>query len=93
MSEVNDNQHEKIKFEIVNNYNKAVTVYKGERGFLPGSYEVKTDCDIIMTVVTRLEIHRIKIAVSEIDPQAFMFVNSIKEVKGGLVRRNNKTNV
>ncbi|MCP9201353.1 YitT family protein [Gramella sp. GC03-9] len=86
-------ESEQIKFEIVNNYNKAVTVYKGERGFLPGSYDINTDCDIIMTVVTRLEIHRIKIAVSEIDPNAFIFVNSIKEVKGGIVRRNNKTNV
>ncbi|MCM8567980.1 YitT family protein [Gramella jeungdoensis] len=84
-------ESEKIKFEIVNNFDKAVTIYKGERGFLPGSYDIKAECDIIMTVVTRLEIHRIKVAVSAIDPDAFIFVNSIKEVKGGIVRRNKKT--
>ncbi|TBW27604.1 YitT family protein [Gramella sp. KN1008] len=85
-------ESEQIKSEIVNNFHKAVTVYKGERGFLPGSYQAKADCDIIMTVVTRLEIHRIKVAVAEIDSEAFIFVNSIKEVKGGIVRRNNRTN-
>lgn len=77
-----------IKSAIVNDFGKAITVYRGERGSLPGSFELRQDCDIIMTVVTRLEVHRIKEAVSRIDPKAFMFVNSIKEVKGGIVKRN-----
>ena len=79
---------EAVKFAIVNDFGKAISVYRGERGSLPGSFEIREDCDIIMTVVTRLEVHRIKEAVSKIDPEAFMFVNSIKEVKGGMVKRN-----
>lgn len=77
-----------IQRVIVNDFGKGITVFKGERGFLPGSFELKADCDIIMTVVTRLEIHRIKKSVMEIDPEAFLFVNSIKEAKGGILKRN-----
>ncbi len=78
---------EKVKDIIVNNFGKAITIYKAERGYLPGSFHVHENCDVVMTVVTRLEIHRIKEAISEIDPNAFLFMHSIKEVKGGIVKR------
>ncbi|WP_430468289.1 YitT family protein [Winogradskyella ouciana] len=78
---------EMVKSLIVNDFNKAITVYKGERGNLPGSYGVKEDCDIIVTVVTRLEMHKIKKAIAEKDPKAFMFVQNIREVGGGILSR------
>ncbi len=81
---------EDVKSLIVNGYGKAITVYKGERGYLPGAYDVKYDCDIIMTIVTRLEIHRIKEATLKIDPNAFFFVQRIKEVKGGIGKQTAK---
>ncbi|MDN3687132.1 YitT family protein [Cyclobacterium jeungdonense] len=77
----------KVKELIVEDFGKAVTVYKGERGYLPGTIDDVHDVDIIMTVVTRLEIHRLKEAISEIDPKAFLYVQSIKEVKGGLIKK------
>ncbi len=80
-------EYETVKSLIVNDFGKAISVYKGERGYLPGKFEIKHDCDIILTVVTRLEIHRIKNAIYEIDPNAFFYVQSIKEVKGGIIRR------
>ena len=80
-------EYEKVKSLIVNDFGKAISVYKGERGYLPGSFHIKHDCDIVVTIVTRLEIHRIKNAIYEIDPNAFFYVQSIKEVKGGLIRR------
>jgi uncharacterized membrane-anchored protein YitT (DUF2179 family) len=79
-----------VKSLIVNEYGKAITVYKGERGYLPGAYEIKHDCDIVMTIVTRLELHRIKEAILKIDPNAFFFVHRIKEVKGGIGRQTTK---
>ncbi|TVP50768.1 MAG: YitT family protein [Mongoliibacter sp.] len=79
--------HDQIKELIVNEFGKAISIYKGERGYLPGSFDVKSDVDVIMTIVTRLEIHRIKEAVTEIDPKAFFYVQSIKEVKGGLIKK------
>jgi uncharacterized membrane-anchored protein YitT (DUF2179 family) len=82
-------EHEQVKSLIVNEFGKAITVYKGERGYLPGKFEIKNDVDIVMTIVTRLEIHRIKQAISKVDPKAFFYVQSIKEVKGGIEKPNN----
>lgn len=82
---------QEVKSLIVNEFGKAITVYKGERGYLPGAYDIKHDVDIIVTVVTRLEIHRIKQQVEIIDPQAFFFVQSIKEVKGSYLKQHDKS--
>jgi len=76
-----------IKDMIVNQFNKPISVYKGERGNLPGSFHVKHDCEIIVTVVTRLEVHKIKMAIAEADPQAFMYIQNINEVNGGVISR------
>jgi len=78
---------ELVKSLIVNDFNKAITVYKGERGNLPGSYGVKTDCDIIVAVVTRLEVHKIKKAIRAKDSKAFMYIQNIKEVGGGVLSK------
>jgi uncharacterized membrane-anchored protein YitT (DUF2179 family) len=79
---------EEIKELIVNDYQKGITIYKGERGFLPGNIEVSTPCDIIVTVVTRLELLKIKQEISKIDPNAFMFENNIKDANGGILKKN-----
>ncbi|HKJ40764.1 MAG TPA: YitT family protein, partial [Sunxiuqinia sp.] len=80
-------EYEAVKSLIVNDFGKAITVYKGERGYLPGAFDIKYDCDIVVTVITRLEIHRIKQEVLKIDPNAFFFVQSVKEVKGSFLQR------
>ncbi|CAN5354971.1 YitT family protein [soil metagenome] len=82
--------YEKVKSLIVNDFGKAITVYKGERGYLPQSFGIKHNCDIVMTIVTRLEIHRIKEAILKIDPNAFFYVQSIKEVKGGIGKQTSQ---
>jgi len=78
---------EVIKHQIVNQLGRGITVYKGERGFLPGNFEVSADCDIIFTVITRLEMRKLKNLVYEIDPKAFVFANTIKEASGGVIKR------
>ena len=77
---------EEVKSLLVNDFGKGITVYKGERGYLPGSFEVRTESDIIVTIVTRLEIKQIQEAVIEIDPKAFIYVQSIKEASGGILK-------
>ena len=77
-----------VKDLVVNKFNKPITVYKGERGNLPGSFEVRHDCEIIMTIVTRLEVHKVKKAIAEADPKAFMYIQNIKEVNGGVINRH-----
>jgi len=79
-------KHEDVKSFLVNELGKGITVYKGERGYLPGSFETKSDCDIIVTIVTRLEIKQIELALSKIDPKVFVYVQSIKEASGGVLK-------
>ncbi len=79
-------QEDRVKDYLVNELAKGITVYKGERGYLPGSFEIKTNCDIIVTIVTRLEVNQIQQAVLEIDPKAFVFVQNIKEAAGGILK-------
>lgn len=77
---------EKIKYQLVNELGRGITVYKGERGFLPGNFDVSSDCDIIFTVITRLEMRKLKNLVYEIDPKAFIFASTIKETSGGIIK-------
>jgi uncharacterized membrane-anchored protein YitT (DUF2179 family)/predicted metal-dependent HD superfamily phosphohydrolase len=76
-----------IKSRLVNELGRGITIYKGERGFLPGKFEVSADCDIIFTVITRLELRKLKNLVSQIDPGAFVFANTIKEASGGVMKK------
>jgi uncharacterized membrane-anchored protein YitT (DUF2179 family)/predicted metal-dependent HD superfamily phosphohydrolase len=78
---------EEIKYQLVNKLGRAVTVYKGERGFLPGQFEISHDVDIIFTIITRMEFRKLKMLVVEEDPKAFIFANSIKEASGGVTSR------
>ncbi|MBX2935437.1 MAG: YitT family protein [Ferruginibacter sp.] len=77
---------DEIKNFLVNELGKGITVYKGERGYLPGSFDVRTESDIIVTIVTRLEIKQIQDALTLIDPKAFIYVQSIKEATGGILK-------
>jgi uncharacterized membrane-anchored protein YitT (DUF2179 family) len=79
-------QQEEVKNFLVNELGKGITVYKGERGYLPGSFDIRTDCEIIVTIVTRLEIKQIEEAIVKIDPKVFMYVQSIKEASGGILK-------
>ena len=76
-----------IKERLVHELGRGITIYKGERGFLPGKFEVYSDCDIIFTVISRLELRRLKNLVNDIDSNAFVFASTIKEASGGVIKR------
>jgi len=79
-------KQEEVKSLLVNDLGKGITVYKGERGYLPGAFDIKFDCEIIVTIVTRLEIKRIQEALVSVDPGAFVYIQSIKEASGGILK-------
>jgi uncharacterized membrane-anchored protein YitT (DUF2179 family) len=81
---------EDIKSVLVKELGRGITVYKGERGFMKDNFEVSQPCDIVFTVITRLEVRRLKNAVNEIDPAAFIFTNTIKEAANGILKRRAK---
>ena len=80
-------QSEVIKERLVMKLGRGITVYKGERGFLPESFEVSHSVDIVFTVVTRLELRRLRNMIHEIDPKAFVFTSVVKEAAGGVLKR------
>jgi uncharacterized membrane-anchored protein YitT (DUF2179 family) len=79
---------EAIKEKLAREMGRGITIYKGERGFMKESYDVKHDCDIVFTVITRLEVRRLRRVVHDLDPKAFVFTNTIKEAAGGVLKRH-----
>lgn len=76
-----------IKEKLVMELGRGITVYKGERGFLKQSFDISQPVDIVFTVVTRMEVRRLKNLVHEIDEKAFIFTSTIKEAAGGVLKR------
>jgi len=75
-----------IKEMISHNLNYGVTVFKGERGF-GKTGEKHYDMNILYTVLTRLEINKLKKEVQRIDANAFMVMNSVKDAVGGMTKK------
>jgi len=76
---------EEIREMIVNVIGRGVTVYNGKRGF--GKSGEAKDIDIVYTVVTRLELNRLNTEIEKIDPNAFVVMSSIKDTKGGMIKK------
>lgn len=76
---------EEIRTMITTKLGRGVTVYKGKRGF--GHHGHREDMDIIYTVITRLEISKLSTEIDKIDSNAFVVMNSIKDTKGGMVKK------
>ncbi|ALJ01366.1 hypothetical protein DC20_10250 [Rufibacter tibetensis] len=66
---------------ILTQLGRAVTIYKGQRGF---SGE---EIDILYCVVTRLEVQRLKTLITELDPGAFIIMHSINDTTGGMIKK------
>src|SRR6187551_468070 len=77
--------NEEIKEMIINKLGRGITVYKGRSGF--GKQGYTDDKNIIYTVVTRLEISRMNNEIHKIDPNAFVIMTAIKDVKGGMIKK------
>lgn len=80
-------ESEQIKKELVMTLGRGITIYKGERGYLKDSFDIHQPVDIIFTVVTRLEVRRMRNLIHEIDPKAFVFTSTIKEAAGGVLKK------
>ena len=77
---------ENIRLMIIERLGRGVTIYKGERGF--GSRgEDDAALRIVFTVITRLEVSRLNAEIDLIDPDAFVIMHSIKDTKGGMIKK------
>ena len=74
-----------IKSMIVAKMGRGITVYKGEKGF--GSRGEMGEVNILYTVITRLEVNKLNTEIERIDPNAFVVMNSVKDTKGGMIKK------
>lgn len=77
---------EEIKDAIINKLGRGVTLLKGKSGFGKKGHR-SFDVDIIYSVVTRLELQRLKTEITKIDPEAFVVENSVNDIKGGMIKK------
>ncbi len=70
---------------IISVMGRGVTVYSGKRGF--GKKGETNDSEIVYTVVTRLELNKLNSEIEKIDPNAFVVMSSIKDTKGGMIKK------
>lgn len=76
---------DEIRQMIISDMGRGVTVYTGKRGF--GKTGESRDVDIIYTVLTRLEVNKLNSEIQKIDPSAFVVMNSVKDTKGGMIKK------
>ncbi|MDX2135589.1 MAG: YitT family protein [Saprospiraceae bacterium] len=77
--------HEEIRMMLVHKMQRGVTVYNGLRGH--GSRHDLHETEIIYTVITRLEIARMQHEIDKIDPNAFVAMHSVKDIRGGIIKK------
>ena len=76
---------EEIREMIINKLGRGVTVYSGKRGY--GKSGETKEVDIIYSVITRLELNKLKLEINKITPNAFLVMNSVKDTKGGIIKK------
>jgi uncharacterized membrane-anchored protein YitT (DUF2179 family) len=77
---------EELRVMIVEKLGRGVTLYGGKRGFGKRGDNL-TPIDIVYTVITRLEIAKLNAEIERIDPNAFVIMSSIKDTKGGMIKK------
>jgi len=77
--------HEEIRHMIANTMGRGLTVYNGKRGYTKGAEA--NDVDILFCVLTRLEMGRFLAEVEKIDPNAFVVLSPVKDVRAGIMRK------
>ena len=80
------NYSDKIRLMITEKLGRGVTIYNGKGGYGKSDDNVN-QIDIIYTVITRLEIVRLRREVDKIDSNAFIIMNSIKDTRGGVIKK------
>ena len=74
---------DEIKKLIIENLGHGVTTYKGKSGY--GKNGESGVVEIVYTVVTRLELNRLKSQIEKVDENAFVIISSVLDTKGGMV--------
>ena len=77
---------DEIRLAIIENMGRGVTLYSGKHGYGKNQDEL-LHTNIVFTVITRLELAKLKREVDKIDPNAFITMNSIIDAQGGVIKK------
>lgn len=75
-----------IKEAIIEKMGRGVTVLKGKSGYGKQGHR-ETDIDVLYTVITRLELQKLKTEIAKLDADAFVVENSVNDIKGGMIKK------
>lgn len=75
-----------IKRAIIERMGRGVTVLKGKSGFGKQGHR-DSDVDVLYSVITRLELQKLKTEIAKIDDEAFVVENSVNDIKGGMIKK------
>lgn len=77
---------EEIRLAIIEKMGRGCTLYIGKKGFAKRGEPLK-QTDIVYTLVTRLELSKLQTEIEKIDKDAFIVMHSIKDAKGGMIKK------
>ena len=72
---------EEIRIAIIENLGRGCTIYSGKRG------QTMEQTEIVYTLITRLELAKLHTEIDKIDKDAFVVMHSIKDAKGGMIKK------
>ena len=78
--------HEEIRMMIIHELGRGVTIYSGKGGYGKRG-ERKKELEILYTVITRLELNKINTEIEKIDPNAFVVMHTVKDTRGGMIKK------
>ena len=77
---------DEIQNAIITRMGRGVTILKGKSGFGKKGRKER-EMDVIYTVITRLELQKLKTEIAKIDMEAFVVENSVNDIKGGIIKK------
>lgn len=79
----------KVKLALMTRLGRGITIYKGKRSMIGKKADIDgaADLEIIFTIVTKLEISRVKKIVNDVDEKAFIYCFPISQAKGGVLKK------
>lgn len=79
-------KNEEIRKMITIKLGRGATSYVGRGGYASNGEDLM-NYDILFTVLTRLEVAKLRAEIDNIDPQAFVVMTGIKDTRGGMIKR------
>ncbi|TNE62182.1 MAG: YitT family protein [Bacteroidetes bacterium] len=80
------NQADEIKYKVIHELGRGVTVFKSESGFGKTGAS-REDGKVLLCVVTRLEVTKLLLEIEKVDREAFVVQHPLKDTKGGMIKK------